>query len=310
MHTGLNRIPRCLRRHSLIKGLIALFPKQKFQKFRCDDFTIIANLQDAEARNAFCTKHFEDYGFYRIAPYFLDKKNVFFDVGANYGFMSYGLLSKLKNKNIRYYLFEPNPLCQKCLHASKLLYPHETIQIETRALSNTDQTLKLCFDTGNAGSGIVINAQETIEPASKNDYKKITVTSTSLDDYIKKHEIRAVHLMKIDTEGSETKILQGAKQSLASGALRALYIELNEKALNVHLSSTEELLSLLESYNYKLYYPHTKPHIPAHALRLGNNALDLSPLVKKSVIEDILNSDKTLQLDIVALHPKHPAFKL
>ncbi len=119
-----------------------------------------------------------------------------FDVGANIGFYSL-ILSKLVKKVVA---FEPEPmnlkLLNKNIHENKI----RNIEVIGMAVSDNTSKLHLGLSTDNFGDHQINSIDE--------DRKNITVESTNLDS----HMSQKVALLKIDTQGWEPKVIDGAKK--------------------------------------------------------------------------------------------------
>jgi len=133
-----------------------------------------------------------------------DKKGGFIDVGANIGLTSINVLSEIRDLKI--YAFEPGPhqyaLLKKTIRENQIA----NITLSDYALSDKEGFADFVIhatehasgdgfiDTGRAGKGTVIQVQ-----------------TTTLDLWWKKNGSPAISAIKIDAEGSEFWILQGAK---------------------------------------------------------------------------------------------------
>merc|ERR1719198_2403395 len=93
------------------------------------------------------------------------------------------------------------------------------------------------------------------QPIQTDGEEAETVETHMLDDYFG-GTFPYIHLMKVDAQGFEMKILRGAKQLLASGAVNALKMELAPGFLEGQGSSAAELLSMLLQNGYTI---HTVP---------------------------------------------------
>ena len=71
---------------------------------------------------------------------------------------------------------------------------------------------------------------------------------------------RAGDLVKLDVEGSELKVLRGAKQTLLKYQLPFIIAEVNRYALAQLGSSEEDLRSYMSELGYEAYVP-TETHI-------------------------------------------------
>ena len=108
-------LPKNLRRHKLIQLLLLIFPDSFIQKVSFNgEAKVFVDLHDAAPRQALITGLFEPE-FFDIAKPFLAEGGTFFDVGANWGFCSYGLINLINRYNIQCHLFEANPVISNIL---------------------------------------------------------------------------------------------------------------------------------------------------------------------------------------------------
>jgi FkbM family methyltransferase len=79
-----------------------------------------------------------------------------------------------------------------------------------------------------------------------------TVSVRRFDDCISDWKIETIDLLKVDVDGFETKVIRGATESLRSGRIKNLIIELNEDWLYASGSSAAELTSLLTEAGFRM----------------------------------------------------------
>jgi FkbM family methyltransferase len=137
------------------------------------------------------------------------KKINIFDIGCYIGNFSINIKKKLKNKNARFFLFDPNP----------------NIKIKNFSINN------IALDSSNGNKKFYLNeflphSGSSLSKITFNDYlwnltrkiflfkinanfKKIIVKTQTLDDYCNKNKISNIEILKIDCEGHELKILKG-----------------------------------------------------------------------------------------------------
>ena len=139
----LKLIPKILKKHMFLRVLIKIFPSEKYQSFKYNNHIIFSNLQDAEARQVFITNKFEDYGYFLLAEHFLPQKGIHFDVGANYGFQTFGLFNRFSNNQIKYYLIEPNLDCHNCHNQTAAINPQFDLTSCRIGLSSYDGDVPL-----------------------------------------------------------------------------------------------------------------------------------------------------------------------
>jgi len=77
----------------------------------------------------------------------------------------------------------------------------------------------------------------------------------TVDALVKKYALKNIDLLKIDTEGHELQVLQGAKKTLAAEQIKLIQFEFNEMNVLSH-SFFRDFLELLPEYNFYRLLPH------------------------------------------------------
>lgn len=151
---------------------------------------------------------FEDMCF---TLHFLKAGDVFYDVGANAGI--YTLLASGVRK-AKSYAFEPIKNTIDKLRAN----------INLNNIQNLCTILPYAISDNN-DSLVFIDDENTTNQVYHHELGKSTVIieASSLDSF----ELECPKLLKIDVEGYECKVLQGAHQILENPTLKAIIIELN-----------------------------------------------------------------------------------
>jgi hypothetical protein len=73
----------------------------------------------------------------------------------------------------------------------------------------------------------------------------------TLDTYCELNNINEIDFIKIDVEGAEKYVLDGAKRLLSSKKIKSGMFEVGQ-TLSDAGTSTEEVCELIESYGYKI----------------------------------------------------------
>jgi hypothetical protein len=85
------------------------------------------------------------------------------------------------------------------------------------------------YDRGGNDGGIRASlAKEALETVQSKPLTAYPVTVSTVDDFLREQNIQRVDFMKIDTEGFEMDVLQGAKASLGEGKIGAIQFEFND----------------------------------------------------------------------------------
>jgi len=133
---------------------------------------------------------------------------ILFDVGANVGMFT--LLASI-HKTLRVHAFEPSlhmvPIIMENCGMNKVL---DRVTVNEIALYNEDTQviLKIPIVSPLAGLATIGNPQRYTH------WINTPVSALKLDTYMEKMNLHQINVVKIDTEGAELGILQGAEQTL------------------------------------------------------------------------------------------------
>ena len=159
-----------------------------------------------------------------VVPRLLRKGDVFVDGGANCGYYSC-LASGRVTMQGAVIAFEPDPRLHAQLRRQRELN-RGIIRVEAYALSDHDGTATFHINPGDDPQGVTIG-HGSLEPQP--GWEQVEVHTITLDGYLQRERIPPVRLMKLDLEGHEYQALEGAKQSIASGAIESLLVEVNDR---------------------------------------------------------------------------------
>jgi len=151
------------------------------------------------------------------------RRPVILDVGANVG--DYASMVKEICPDAEVYSFEPHPETFVRLSDRAERYGFKAFNV---GCSNENTKLKL-YDY--AESSITSHAslyRDVIEKIHKGQSRELMVDIIKLDDFVTKHNINEVDLLKIDTEGHELKVLEGLERFISLGKVKAIHFEFNE----------------------------------------------------------------------------------
>jgi FkbM family methyltransferase len=164
------------------------------------------------------------------------------DVGAYHGVYSLLMAAKCKAGG-QVVAFEPDPYAREILRRNIFFNPKlKEPTIEEAACAERQGTELFFVRHGNSRSSLV---------RSLNDSESVTVRLVNLDGYIAEHHLTP-RLIKIDAEGAEIRILQGATRLLLSEA--EVLCELHPFAWKDFGNSFDELRSLLRQNKRRIRY--------------------------------------------------------
>jgi FkbM family methyltransferase len=172
--------------------------------------------------------------------------DIFVDVGANVGMYT---IWAAKTRGVRVYAFEPESqnyaLLQRNIVANKLC---EQVTAYCLALSDERRVSNLHLSKFIVG-GSCHTFGEKLDFRLQPRDSKISqgCVSATLDELVATGAIEQPHHVKIDVDGFEHKVLDGAAVALRNPALRSVLVEVNTH-LEAHRALVERLTAL--GFNY------------------------------------------------------------
>lgn len=167
------------------------------------------------------------------------------DLGAHIGLFSV-LFARLVGKSGRVFAFEPTPQTNAVLRETiELNNCQKIVEVRPEAVARTSGEAIL-FDTGTAGS----NANSLVKTERHNSGVK--VKTVSIDDFVRARNLR-VNCLKIDVEGAELRVLEGASQTLLEQR-PVIHLALHPQPIKQGEDSLEEIWDLLEGLGFSISF--------------------------------------------------------
>lgn len=153
---------------------------------------------------------------------------IFFDIGANIGI--YSLYAAAQHENLKVFAFEPEQKNYIALCSNALLNSFLGVNSFRIALSNSQSLVDLFVDdfrVGNSNAQINLQSLQIMDETSAVRIEK--VLSVSLDFLIESMDFPSPHYIKIDVDGHEAAILNGAVNLLQKESLLSVLVEFNHQ---------------------------------------------------------------------------------
>lgn len=191
----------------------------------------------------------------------INNKIIFWDIGSNIGLFS--LYSSIKHKEIKVYSFEPSTsnlrVLSRNISINNLQEKVIINQFPLTLKSNTYQTLKeKRFQEGCASNTFGENLGFDDKKHTQNSYK---VFGNNINNLIENKILEIPNYIKIDVDGIEHLILEGAEKYLKSYKIKSISVELNEDLIDQKTRVQKILLDnnfLFVSKNKSNDNPNTK----------------------------------------------------
>ena len=140
------------------------------------------------------------------------KLNIF-DIGCFQGSFSRNLKEKIKLK-ADFFLFDPNPnLSIKDFNYTKLAFSNEK-GVKSFYLNTFFPASGSSLKTIHVDDKLWNFSRKLVTGNFGKQFKNFEVKTDTLDNYCEKNKIDNIDILKIDTEGSELEVLEGAKNIL------------------------------------------------------------------------------------------------
>ena len=176
------------------------------------------------------------------------------DIGANIGLIPLGILFKNPNKNINIHCFECDPKIIPLLRFNTSSY--NNIKLYPFALSNTQELCQITSLETNMGCNYIYSSADATS-VKEYDYSSIIDTNAHIKnrntyvlgialDSIKYQFKSKISVIKIDVEGYEIKVLEGAREIITTHK-PIIIIEIWDQ---LHLDG---VLDFFRSVNYGRY---------------------------------------------------------
>ncbi len=166
---------------------------------------------------------------------------VIFDIGANVGDWSKFLINEYKNINYKLYLFEPSQVTFNEL--VKNIEQMEGRYFYQIGFGDKQDKIQIYYDNeaqGSAGA-FIKNAKYSEE-----------IDIDTIDNFCKENNIKTIDFLKMDVQGYELNILNGAKEMLQNGNIKFIQFEFDEPNIENRIFF-KDFWNLLHD-KYRLYH--------------------------------------------------------
>lgn len=189
----------------------------------------------------------DDAWFFYLAKH----HDVIFDIGANIGYTA--LLAMIQNPDRSYVLVDPNPNALSIAQQNLL---HNNLGFRAQFFTgfvSESQNKELKFYTIGVGAAGSIHADHAKSASAINSYKMVKTTTL---DFLFSYYSLEPDLVKIDVEGAETLVMDGAK-GLAKATQCTFFIEMHAVKDLPMETGGKHIIQLCQQMDYKVWYMKT-----------------------------------------------------
>lgn len=195
---------------------------------------------------------------------------VFYDIGANVGVYSL-LVGAVHDKQVQAYAFEPGfatyaALCRNVIHNGM---DSCVVPLPTALHSQLGHTVFKYRSTDSGAARHAVGAQG-LESKDFKETKPVyeqTMLTVDLDTLITDYGLPVPSHIKLDVDGPELEILQGARKTLANPALKSVMVELDDKKTRRTIVALLEEAGLSLAAEFDKAFSRGDPHFDAFFAR-------------------------------------------
>ncbi len=162
------------------------------------------------------------------------------DAGANIGYYTV-IFSKLVGEGGRVYAFEPDPVNFEILKKNVEQNNCRNVILEKKALSNKNEMTKLYLSKENMGDHRIYDSGE--------GRTSVEVETVRLDDYLK-DIVDRICVLKIDVQGAEVMVLEGAREVLNKSLKLKIFSEFWPSAIKKTGKNAKDFFVILDDNNF------------------------------------------------------------
>lgn len=174
--------------------------------------------------------------------------DIFLDVGANAGFYTI-IAAKQVGETGHVYAFEPSPRELKLLRHNLQINKLGNVTIVERAVSNAEERTQFAISQDGAMNSL-LKTEHHLQKIQ--DWQ--TIESTTLDSFVREFNVASINFIKVDVEGAEKLVFEGASRILSSKNKIIVLFEASDSNIVSFGSSAKEMISELLSQGLLLYY--------------------------------------------------------
>jgi FkbM family methyltransferase len=193
------------------------------------------------------------------------------DVGANVGFFTI-LSAALVGPTGRVVSFEPDPANRARLNNNYAINGYQHCTLIESPVTNKSGPVEFFINSDDSGGNALWDpAQFPGNVRSQAQKKVMQVQATTLDDEVERLKLATPKLIKVDTEGADQRVLEGARKLLSNAAVPFVVSELHEFGLAKMNCTQESFRGYMEGLGYStftLYYSGVMPKFVPPATKI------------------------------------------
>jgi FkbM family methyltransferase len=249
-------VPLC---RGIARGYEDVFIDQEWRLADYGEYRLLVNV--AEMRGIlsyFMNKRLTSF----LLPYLITPGDVCIDAGANMGHYTIHM-ANLTGKSGCVFAFEPQHSFAQMIRQSAKHNNFQHVNVDQRVLYRVSGK-ELSFFLGRSGNSGIASLNKNFKNGNPRDISgTVSVQTVTLATVFQEQDIDTCQLLKVDVEGAESELLEGAIELLESHRINSVIIE-------THRGDTAEEILLASDYKGFLIDQTTERLIPLSKIQPGH----------------------------------------
>ena len=191
--------------------------------------------------------------FYHFRNLVNNSQPVIFDVGAYVG----DTIKKFNSSFPESYIHAFEPFYESFSILKNRFQKTDKIFLNNLAIGDCSLANMKMYITQNKGSSSLLqptkDANEFWEGTPLSTQKEVKVETITIDKYCQQYNIESIDILKIDVQGNELKVLQGAKRMLKEKKVNLIFTEISIAPNYKEQSEIDEVIKLLRENKYRIF---------------------------------------------------------
>lgn len=220
-----------------------------------------------------------------FVEHFIKPGMTVFDIGAHHGLYTI-LASKMAGREGRVFAFEPSPRERAQLKRNLNLNRCKNVQVHSLALGRDAAKATLHLVDGTEDGCNSLRAPNVEQPTTP-----VEVEVQALDDFLRKSRIQKIDFLKMDVEGAELSVLEGASGFFATPERPVILAEISDVRTGPWGYPAGEILEWLSQKGYEWFQLTERGRLTRARTKLAfyDHNLVAVPVEKSKQIVDLLD---------------------
>jgi FkbM family methyltransferase len=195
-----------------------------------------------------------DTADFRAISQLVQPGDIAFDIGANVGEYSV-MLSRRCGTSGRVWAFEPVPDTYWRLRETLALNRCGNVTPVQAAVGEKAGVVRMNLFEPQYSAWNTLGMPEMVTPQGNrvSPAKSVDVPSCTLDEFCRSEKIEKINFLKVDVEGFEKAVFQGAAELLRERRVGSLCFEISQAPLKGARATSRSIFEALEAFGYQAY---------------------------------------------------------